>query len=215
MAASKPKSSLIDEIRIVPANRATMGNLQLIFGTRGMGARCQCQRYKLRPKEAFASVPVEERRQRLADQAECGRPRSRTTSGLVGYCGEEPVGWCAVEPRPAYQGLVRVFKVPWEGRDEDRSDPSVWAITCLFTRAGYRRRGVSQAMTMAAVAFAQHRGAAALEAYPTVSGASLPEDLHVGTLATFRAAGMAEVLRPTPRRAVMRIDFANPSGLPV
>jgi hypothetical protein len=59
------------------------------------------------------------------------------------------------------------------------------------------------------VAFAQRRGAAALEAYPIVSEASLPEELHVGSLATFRDAGMAEVHRPTPRRAVMRIDFAR------
>lgn len=95
-------------------------------------------------------MPVEERQQRLREQTDCGRPRSRTTSGLVGYLGDEPVGWCAVEPRPAYEGLVRVFRVPWDGRNEDRSDTSVWAITCLFTRAGYRRRGVSHAMAQAA-----------------------------------------------------------------
>jgi hypothetical protein len=39
-------------------------------------------------------------------QTDCGRPRSRITSGLVGYVGDEPVGWCAVEPRPAYRGRL-------------------------------------------------------------------------------------------------------------
>ena len=63
-------------------------------------------------------------------------------------------------------------------------------------------------MARAAVKFAQERGAAALEAYPTVSGAGLPEELHVGSLAAFRNAGMTEVHRPTPRRAVVRIDFS-------
>jgi GNAT superfamily N-acetyltransferase len=100
-----------------------------------------------------------------------------------------------------------VFRVPWDGRDENRDDTRVWAITCLFTRSGYRRRKVSPAMAKAAVAFAQEHGAAALEAYPLLSGASLPEELHVGSFATFRDAGMTEVHRPTPRRAVMRVDF--------
>ena len=195
------------DLRVVPANQATWEDLQLIFGTRGVGATCQCQRYKLRPKESFESLPVEERQQRLRDQTDCGRPRSRTTSGLVGYLEEAPVGWCAVEPRPSYEGLVRVFRVPWDGRDEDRRDRSVWAITCLFTRAGYRRRGVSRAMARAAVGFAKDRGAGALEAYPLVSGGTLLEELHVGSWNTFRDAGMDEVHRPTLRRAVMRIDF--------
>jgi hypothetical protein len=35
----------------------------------------------------------------------------------------------------------------------------------------------------------------------------LAEELHVGTYATFVAAGFVEVGRPTPRRAVFRIDF--------
>ena len=31
-------------------------------------------------------------------------------------------------------------------RDEDKADASVWAVTCLFTRAGFRKRGVSRAL---------------------------------------------------------------------
>ena len=54
-------------------------------------------------------------------------PGPETTSGLVAYLDGEPIGWCAVEPRPAYIGLVRNNRVPWEGRDEDKADESVWA----------------------------------------------------------------------------------------
>ena len=50
---------------IVPANEASWEDLQAIFGTRGQAARCQCQRYKLRPQESFGSFPVEERAFRL------------------------------------------------------------------------------------------------------------------------------------------------------
>jgi GNAT superfamily N-acetyltransferase len=194
-------------ISIVPANEASWDDLQAIFGTRGQGYRCQCQRYKLRPRESFYNFPVEERAYRLRQQTDCGHPGSDTTSGLVAYLDGEPVGWCAVEPRTAYEGLLRVFRVPWEGRDEDRTDDGVWAVTCLFTRAGFRKRGVSRALARAAVGFARERGARALEAYPMTTKNVIAEELHVGTEATFADAGLIEVSRPTPRRVVMRIDF--------
>jgi GNAT superfamily N-acetyltransferase len=198
-------------VRIVPANQASWEDLQTVFGTRGPAARCQCQRYKLRPREAFAKFPVEERAARLRAQTDCGHPDADATSGLVAYLDGEPVGWCAVEPRPAFTGLVRNNRVPWEGRDEDKADASVWAVTCLFTRAGYRKRGVSYALARAAADFARERGARAVESYPMTTKNALLEELHVGTEGAFAAAGFAEVGRPTLRRAVMRIDFEKGS----
>lgn len=194
-------------LRIVPANQAACDDLQVVFGDRGTGHVCQCQRYKLSPGESFGVVPREERMLRLWDQTDCGNPGSDRTTGLVGYLGDQPVAWCAVEPRSDYEGLLRVYKVPWEGRDEDRADPTVWAITCLFTRAGHRRRGHSKEMTLAAVAFARSRGARAVEAYPVTVKNVIHEELHVGTPDTFAAAGLVEVSRPTKRRIVMRREF--------
>jgi GNAT superfamily N-acetyltransferase len=194
-------------MRIVPANEASWADLQAVFGTRGPAARCQCQRYKLRPREAFRNFPVEERAARLRAQTDCGHPEAEATSGLVAYLEGEPVGWCAVEPRPHFTGLVRNNRVPWEGRDEDKADAGVWAVTCLFTRAGFRRRGVSRALAQAAVDFARGRGAGAIESYPMTTKDALLEELHVGTEATFAAAGFAPVSRPSKRRIVMRIDF--------
>jgi GNAT superfamily N-acetyltransferase len=139
----------------------------------------------------------------LACRCQCQRYKLRRGEAFANFPAEER----AVEPRPAYEGLLRNNRVPREGRDEDRSDPGVWALTCLFTRAGYRRRGISRALARAAVDFARRRGATALEGYPmTVAGVIL-EELHVGTTSVFTDAGYAEVSRPTSRRAVMRIDF--------
>src|SRR5262249_4028420 len=137
----------------------------------------------------------------------CGHPRSARTSGLVAYLDGEPAGWCAVEPRSEYEGLLRVFRVPWEGRDEDKADAGIWAVTCLFTRAGFRRRGISRAPGHAGVRFARRRGARAIEAYPIVPENVISEELHVGTPDVYRDAGLAEVGHPTPRRIVMRLDF--------
>jgi GNAT superfamily N-acetyltransferase len=194
-------------VAVVPANQASWEDLQAIFGTHGPAALCQCQRFKLRPREAFRNFPVQERARRLREQTDCGHPESATTSGLVAYLDGEPVGWCAVEPRSHYEGLRRTFRVPWEGRDEDKADDSVWAVTCLLARAGFRRRGISRALARAAVDFARERGARAIEAYPMTTKNALLEELHPGTEATFAAAGFTEVSRPTVRRAVMRIEF--------
>jgi GNAT superfamily N-acetyltransferase len=195
------------DISVVPANEAAWEDLQTVFGARGPASTCQCQRYKLRPRESFRSFPAEERAHRLREQTDCGHPEAGATSGLVAYLGGEPVGWCAVEPRPAYTGLVRNNRVPWEGRSEDRADDSVWAVTCLFTRAGFRKRGVSRALARAAVEFARQRGARAIEGYPMTTKNAILEELHVGTEGVFAGAGFAEVSRPTVRRAVMRIDL--------
>lgn len=199
-------------LAIVPANEARCDDLQAVFGSRGNAAYCQCQRYKLRRREAFAKFPVAERARRLREQTACGRPDAETTSGLVGYLDGAPVGWCAVEPRARYEGLVRNNRVPWAGRDEDKADESVWAVTCVFTRVGFRRRGIGHALARAAVDFARERGARALEAYPMLTrpGQQIVwDEFHVGTRDMFAAAGLAEVSHPTLRRLVMRIDFED------
>ncbi len=195
------------DLTIVPANEASWWDLQAIFGTRGDPSRCFCQRYKMAPRESWASVGAQELAARFREQTECGHPGSSTTSGLVAYLGGEPVGWCAVDPRPAYARLLRNVRVPWEGRTENKDDESVWAVTCFVTRKGFRKRGISHALARAAVDFARERGARALEGYPIITKDVILSELHVGTVGSFEAAGFTEVGRPTIRRAVMRIDL--------
>jgi hypothetical protein len=135
-------------ITIVPANEASCEDLRAVFGTRGEASGCQCQRFKT-PARTWdreqATGSVEARADRLRDQTRCGQPEASTTSGLVAYLDGEPVGWCAVEPRTAYVRLQRKPLV-WAGRAEDKADASVWAVVCLITRAGFRRRGVTYAL---------------------------------------------------------------------
>ena len=205
---------MTDSLRIVPANEASWEDLQTVFGTRGDAARCQCQRFKLAPRESFRAFPVEERMLRLRTQTNCGIPDATTTSGLIAYMEGEPVGWCAIEPRTAYAGLLRVYRTPWQGRHEDKTDPTIWAVTCVFARSGYRKQGISYALARAAVQFARDQGARAVEAYPMLAqpGEDTPSgEMLVGSRSIFEAAGMSEVSRPSLRRAVMRIEFKRPA----
>jgi GNAT superfamily N-acetyltransferase len=195
-------------VMIVPANEAGWEDLQAVLGGRGYHSGCWCQRFKIRGRQWDAgSVPVAERAKRLRKQTRCGQPDADTTSGLIAYLDGEPVGWCAVEPRTAY---LRLGRVPWAGRAEDKTDDGIWATACFVTRTGYRRRGVSRALAHAAVDFARERGARALEGYPMITqpGKEITwGELHVGSRSIFADAGFAEVSHPTLRRVVMRIDF--------
>src|SRR5580698_7702817 len=61
-------------LTIRPANEASWGDLQKILSSTAP-ANCQCQRYKMRPKECFVSFPAEERADRLRIQTD---PAART-----------------------------------------------------------------------------------------------------------------------------------------
>jgi hypothetical protein len=132
-------------ISVVPANEASWEDIQAVLGTRGEPSSCQCQRYKMQPGESWASVGARGLASRLRTQTG-GPAESGTTSGLVAYLDGEPVGWCAVEPRTAYPRLLLKTRVPWASRAEDKTDDSVWAVTCFVTRVGFRRRGISRAL---------------------------------------------------------------------
>lgn len=195
------------DLTIVPANEATWDDLQAVFGRRGDPARCWCQRFKMQPGESWRSVGPEALAFRLRQQTDCGHPEAEATSGLVAFLGADAVGWCAVEPRNEYARLLRNNRVPWDGRNEDKADGSVWAVTCFVTRTGFRKRGIASSLAHAAAGFARERGARAVEGYPITTKQVILGELHVGTVGMFTRAGFAEVSRPTLRRVVMRSDF--------
>jgi GNAT superfamily N-acetyltransferase len=198
------------QLSIIPANQASWADLQAVFGTADYPGRCYCQHYKTRDCH-WSSLSGEERHRRLREQTRCDNPGARTTSGLVAYLGQEPVGWVAVEPRTAYPRLPKVRTV-WSGRQEDKTDDGVWAVTCFVTRKGYRKRGITYALAAATVGFARDQGARALEAYPMITSPGKEitwGELHVGSRQVFADAGFTEVSHPSPRRVVMRMDFAE------
>jgi GNAT superfamily N-acetyltransferase len=207
--AARPIDS--SALTVVPANLASWRDLELVFGMADYSGRCRCQRLKVEGW-IWRDSTQEQRSSMLHDQTQCGNPEAEATSGLVAYLDGEPIGWVAVEPRTAYPKL-RSKPVPWRGRNEDKDDEGVWAVTCLIVRKGYRGRGLTYPLARATVEFARSRGATALEAYPmaTEPGKEITwGELHVGARQVFEEAGFTEVSHPTKRRYVMRIDFVTP-----
>jgi GNAT superfamily N-acetyltransferase len=170
------------QLTIVPANEASWDDLIAIFGTTDYPGRCQCQRFKI-PGWFWRDSTQEQRTALHQAQTASGEPGAAATSGLVAYLDGQPAGWVAVEPRTAYPKL-RTSRVVWAGRDEDKDDDRIWAVTCFAVRKGYRGRGLTYPLARATIDYARQRGARALEAYPMIT-------------------------HPTARRVVMRIDFGH------
>lgn len=196
----------MEGLTIVPANETSWEDLEAIVGrARWLDTRCFCQKFKIGARE-WNQYGEEGRAFALREQTDCGYGDSGATTGLVAYLEGEPAGWCAVEPRSAY---FRLGRVPWAGRTEDRSDDSVWAVTCFVIRTEFRRQGLMRELLSAAVTYARENGAKVVEGYPMITEPGVDitwGELHVGSRNAFVDEGFEEVTHPTKRRYVMRIE---------
>jgi GNAT superfamily N-acetyltransferase len=202
-----------EQLTVVPADEASWDDLVAVFGTADYASRCRCQRLKV-SGWIWRDSTLEQRTAMQREQTGCDDPAAAATSGLVAYVDGEPAGWVAVEPRTAYPKL-RTLRLPWTGRDEDRDDDTVWAVTCFVVRKGYRGRGLTYPLARAAVDFARERGARAIEGYPMITQPGKKVtwgELNVGARQVFEDAGFEEVSHPTIRRVVMRIDLTRRDG---
>jgi GNAT superfamily N-acetyltransferase len=138
-----------------------------------------------------------------ADNRAFLRGRLGEPLGLLALERQEPVGWVAVAPRPAYPRLA-TSKIT-------RSDagPDTWSVTCFFVHRRARRQGLAATLLSAAVDFAAGRGAAAVEGHPvdTEGARRSSGDIYHGTLDMFRAAGFELVDRRGTRRALVRKEI--------
>ena len=117
--------------------------------------------------------------------------------GLIAFDGETPVGWRQVGPRAALPVMAR------EWRLKPVDDQPVWALSCIYIRKGWCRRGINAVLIEAAIAAARAAGAPALEAYPFDRELS-PSATGTGFASTFAKLGFREAARRIPARPIMR-----------
>jgi GNAT superfamily N-acetyltransferase len=187
------------KLQVHPLTPERWGDLEKLFGPRGACAGCWCMYWRL-PRSEFNAGKGDGNREAFRRLVASGR-----VPGILAYDGDEPVGWCAVEPRQQYPGLGRSRVL----RPVD--DTPVWSVTCLFVRRDHRRTGVSVELLRGAVGHVRRQGGRVVEGYPVepASGQTADAFAYTGLVSAFRRAGFTEVARGSPVRPIMRRKVAR------
>ena len=126
--------------------------------------------------------------------------------GILASVAGEPVGWCACGPRSRY-AVATSGRSKIMGSRAPAEDHSVWLLPCLFVRDGHRGQGVTYALMCAAVELARREGAFAIEGWPLAGSDRQSGDAFLGREKAFEDLGFSCVERPTPQRAIMRLEL--------
>lgn len=176
-----------------PATPDRWKEIEKLFGARGACAGCWCMYWKQTASEFRRMAGAGNKRafHRIISNG--------VMPGIIAYDGNQPVGWCAVEPRENYPRLAnsRVLAAV--------DEKPVWSIVCFFIARSYRRRGVSTQLIKAAVQHVQEQGGRIIEGYPVDPKSKQPDAwLWTGSRLAFERAGFKEVARRSETRPIMR-----------
>jgi GNAT superfamily N-acetyltransferase len=170
-----------------------------LFESNATTAGCWCMWFLLPRREVHEGWGAGNRG-RFEDLARQANP----PGGLLAYLDGEPVGWCALGPRSRYPTAARSRLM---GHRDPAEDDDVWFVPCFFVRSGWRRRGITEELLLAAVDCAATHGAKAVEGFPLSDAGPHKNDRYLGTEPLFAACGFSAVARPSPRRVIMRRDL--------
>ncbi len=174
-------------------------DFEQLFGVNGACGGCWCMWWKLATRD-FDRMKGE-----ANHQAQQGIVASGTVPGILAYVGNEPVGWCAVEPRGNYPRLARSRVMAPVDQAE------VWSITCFFVHKRYRRQGLTVQLLGAVAAYVKTRGGKILEGYPVEpKDGRLPAAFaYTGLASAFSQAGFVEVARRSATRPIFRLRMGD------
>ena len=164
---------------------------------------CWCQ-FHILENRAWQDTTRDARHEVLRDQiATLNPPR-----GLVALNGDEPVGWCGVEPRTRLAHVLASRLVTghsWYKPD----DPDVWSIYCILVPARLRRQGIASRLLNSAVEHARRHRAHAIEGYPIDTSkrdGHLPPGFSTGTLSMFEREGFHALASLPSGRTIVSCD---------
>lgn len=171
-----------------------------LFGPeRGACGGCWCMWPFLRAADWKALSKAERR------DAFRARVKSGPAPGLLAYRAGLAVGWIALGPRRQYERIQLGKTTRPLAEDGEDVVRSTHAVTCFYTRNGYRKSGLMAMLLEAGTAHARGSGALFLDACPIESDKPLQwGEGFVGIADVFRRAGFEEIARRSPRRPLMR-----------
>lgn len=180
-------------------------DLEALFTARGCSEarRCWCMYYRVSGKETGFTRPGDGQPAR-AKAALRRLAKNDPPPGLIGYRGDQPVGWISLGPREDYAKLAKSPTM------KPVDDTPVWSIVCLVVPSEFRGQGVARELVAGAVAYARKRGVKLLEAYPVDKAQpSATQASWFGSKAMFDEAGFEEVARRKPARPIVRLALAK------
>lgn len=187
-----------NKITFLPLTTDNWNDFEKLFGPNGACAGCWCMWWKLSKKQ-FENQKGDKNKKAIKK-----RVSSNEVPGIIAYYKNEPVGWCAIEPRESFKRLEtsRILKPV--------DDKPVWSIVCFFIEKDFRKKGLSTELIKAAVKYAAKKKAKIVEGYPIdlSDNKNYPDTFaYYGTMSAFEKAGFKEVIRRSEKRPVMRYYF--------
>lgn len=185
------KSSAL-KFKFHPLTPECWKDFEKLFGDNGACGGCWCMWWRLKRSEYDKQKGVGNKRA-IKKIIKAG-----AVPGILAYDNNNPIGWCAVQPRELYALLEnsRVLK-----RVDDKP---VWSVVCFFIHKNYRRIGVTEKLLVAALKHAKKNKAKIVEGYPIDSKTIPAAFAWTGFLPAFLKVGFKEVHRSSPTRPIVR-----------
>lgn len=184
--------------RFLPLTPERWADLDILFGEHGAYGGCWCMWWRLTSQQ-FQKQAGRANKLALKKIVDSGE-----VPGILAYVGQQPAGWCSLGPREQFGRLERS---PVLKRVDGQP---VWSLVCYYVDKLYRRQRLMEKLTMAAIDYAESKGARILEAYPVeLTDRFKPAEAYTGVAPVLRGLGFVEVLRRTPDRPIMRYYFGE------
>ena len=184
-------------IKLKPLVKENWKDFENLMGEKGGCGGCWCMTFRITSHE-FEENKFEGNKKLMKELVRTNRP-----TGLIGYLGEEPIGWIALAPREDY---LKIEKSRSLKRIDDKP---VWSMTCFYVKKEFRRKGISGRLIQLVKAYAKKQKIPALEAYPVVPYAEKvsPPFLWTGVLSSFLNNGFEIVRQNGKSKAMVRYEL--------
>jgi GNAT superfamily N-acetyltransferase len=179
-----------------PLDQTTWADLETLFGKPGgsIVRGCWCMYYRRVGRVSVSAAKGLDNKRELHELVDRG-----TAPGLIGYLGDDPVGWISLGPREDYLKLARSRVM------KPVDDAEVWSIVCTYVGKAHRGLGLQHRLLAAGIDFARDNGVRLLESYPVDKPERSHDDfMFFGSRSLYERAGFREVVRRSPTRVVMR-----------
>jgi GNAT superfamily N-acetyltransferase len=183
------------KLKFLPLNSDRWKDFEKLFGDNGACGGCWCMWWRIKRSE------YEKQKGAYNKKAIRKIVSSGIIPGILAYDRENPIGWCAIEPRESYKLLEnsRVLKrIDYE---------KVWSVVCFFIDKRYRRMGLTEKLLEAALKYAKKNKVKIVEGYPIDSAKTPSTFAWTGFASAFLKVGFKEVHRNSPTRPIMRYYF--------